>query len=146
MINTIQTVRKKNRSVANNILAKDASENVSHKRVWQCLKQMRIGHRYTGIKVTLWYVFFFKKPNRELMKMSLNQLEDIYCDPETGYSGIYDLNRTSNKPSKFVKEWLKRQKVYTLHEPMRHKLKPRRVSGSKIADVWQADFSRHSTV
>ena len=41
---------------------------------------------------------------------------------------------------KIVEEWLGKQKVHTLHKPIKHKFKTRRVLESKMDDQWQADF------
>lgn len=74
------------------------------------------------------------------MQMSPQTLKDIYYNPKTGYSGINDLTRKSKLPAKFVKDWLEKQKVYTLHKPIRHHFKTRRVIVSKIDDQWQTDL------
>jgi hypothetical protein len=72
--------------------------------------------------------------------MGSKKLKDIYYNPETGYTGINDLARKSKLPLKFVREWLLQQKVYTLHKPIRHRFRMRRVLVSGIDDQWQADL------
>ena len=67
-------------------------------------------------------------------------LKEIYYNPQTGYSGINDLVRKSGLSSNYVKEWLSRQNVYTLHKPIKHKFPTRRVIVSHIDDQWQADL------
>ena len=37
-------------------------------------------------------------------------------------------------------KWLTQQNVYSLHKPIRHRFKKRRVIVSKIDDQWQADL------
>ena len=37
-------------------------------------------------------------------------------------------------------KWLIQQNVYSLHKPIRHRFKKRRVIVSKIDDQWQADL------
>lgn len=39
-----------------------------------------------------------------------------------------------------MENWLSKQKVYTLHKPIKHKFKTRRVIVSHIDDQWQADL------
>ena len=72
--------------------------------------------------------------------MSSEKLKEIYYNPQTGYSGINDLVRKSGLSSKIVTDWLSRQNVYTLHKPIRHKFKTRRVIVSSVDDQWQADL------
>lgn len=72
--------------------------------------------------------------------MGSEKLKEIYYNPQTGYSGINDLVRKSGLSSKIVTDWLSRQNVYTLHKPIRHKFKTRRVIVSSVDDQWQADL------
>ena len=68
------------------------------------------------------------------------KLQKLYYNPKLGYTGIDDLTRKSGLSSEFVKNWLAKQKVYTLHKPIRHRFKTRRVLVSQIDDQWQADL------
>lgn len=72
--------------------------------------------------------------------MGSEKLQKLYYDPKTGYSGINDLVRKSGLSSKYVSDWLGKQNVYTLHKPIKHKFKTRRVLVSNIDDQWQADL------
>ncbi|UYV67413.1 hypothetical protein LAZ67_5000502 [Cordylochernes scorpioides] len=67
-------------------------------------------------------------------------LEEIYYNPETGYTGINDLIRKSGKSQKEVREFLHKQDVYTRHKPIIRKFERRRVYVSGIDDQWQADL------
>ena len=42
--------------------------------------------------------------------------------------------------AKAVQNWLEKQEAYTLHKPIRHKFKTRRVLVNGIDDQWQADL------
>lgn len=44
-------------------------------------------------------------------------LKELYYDPKTGFCGINELVKKSNKAQKEVKEFLDTQNVYTLHKP-----------------------------
>ena len=72
--------------------------------------------------------------------MGTEKLKNIYFNPESGFTGINDIVRKSKLPYKTVKKWLGQQDVYTLHKPIRHRFKTRRVLVSKIDDQWQADL------
>jgi transposase InsO family protein len=67
-------------------------------------------------------------------------LHKLYYNPKTGYGGINDLARKSGLSPTVVKEWLSHQNVYTLHKPIKHRFKTRRVLVSSIDDQWQADL------
>jgi len=67
-------------------------------------------------------------------------LQKIYYNPKTGYSGINDLVRKTGLPTSIVQKWLGRQNVYTLHKPIKHKFKTRRVLVSGVDAQWQADL------
>lgn len=82
-------------------------------------------------------VWVFQKTESRVHATGFIKLKVICYAPKTGYSGINELSQKSTLPSTFVKEWLQRQKVYTLHIPVRHKFNPRRVLGLKINDQWQ---------
>ena len=68
-------------------------------------------------------------------------LKNLYYNPRSGFSGIDDLVRKSNLSQETVKKWLLKQNVYTLHKPIKHKFRTRRVLVSKIDDQWQADLA-----
>lgn len=72
--------------------------------------------------------------------MSSEKLNKLFYGPVSGFSGINDLVRKSGLSSKIVQEWLGKQNVYTLHKPIKHKFKTRRVLVSSIDDQWQADL------
>ena len=67
-------------------------------------------------------------------------LDDLYYDPRTGYSGIDQLGRRSELPTKTVKDYLLEQPVYTLHKPAVQKFKTRRVIAHSLDHQWQADL------
>ena len=67
-------------------------------------------------------------------------LKSIYYNPRTGYTGINDLVRKSGLSTQVVQDWLHSQDVYTLHKPIKHKFKTRRVLVNEIDDQWQADL------
>ena len=67
-------------------------------------------------------------------------LEKLYYDPKTGYSGVENLARKSGLNRSQVEKWLTQQNVYSLHKPIKHRFKTRRVIVSKIDDQWQADL------
>ena len=48
--------------------------------------------------------------------------------------------RKTGYSRKTVEEWLGKQKVCTLHKPIKHRFKTRRVLVSKIDDQWEADL------
>jgi Integrase core domain/Domain of unknown function (DUF5679) len=68
------------------------------------------------------------------------QLEKIYYDPKTGFSGINDLQRKTGKSQKVVKEFLNQQDTYTLHKPARKFFKRERVYIHDIDEQWQSDL------
>ena len=83
------------------------------------------------------------------------QLEDIYYSPETGFSGINQLQRRLKEKGvklsqKELQSFLQKQLTYTLHKPVKHKFPTRKVYVSGIDDQWQADivdmqsFSKHN--
>ena len=67
-------------------------------------------------------------------------MKEMYYDPKHGFSGVDDLIRKTGYSRKTVVEWLDKQKVYTLHKPIKHRFKTRRVLVLKIDDQWQADL------
>lgn len=72
--------------------------------------------------------------------MKVKNLEKLYYDPKTGYSGVDDMVRKSGLKKSQVEKWFTTQNVYSLHKPIRHRFKTRRVIVSKIDDQWQADL------
>ena len=64
----------------------------------------------------------------------------MYYDPKRGYSGVNQLVKKTRYSKKKVEEFLAKQRVYTLHKPIRHRFKTRRVLVSNIDDQWQADL------
>lgn len=67
-------------------------------------------------------------------------LSSLYYNPKTGYSGVLELSRKSGLSPQVVTEWLRKQNVYTLHKPIKHRFSTRRVLVSKVDDQWQADL------
>jgi len=67
-------------------------------------------------------------------------LKDIYYNPETGFSGVNELQRRSGLPKTTVEEYLKQQSTYTKHKPLRHKFKRRRVFSPAIDHQFQIDL------
>ena len=59
------------------------------------------------------------------------KLTNIYYDPKTGYSGIDSIARKSGIKRSEVVKWLTQQNVYSLHKPIRHRFKKRRVIVSR---------------
>ena len=62
-----------------------------------------------------------------LKKISEEVLTTLYYNPNYVYSGINDLASKSNVPSHTVENWLSKQKVYTLHKPIKHRFRTRRL-------------------
>ena len=69
-----------------------------------------------------------------LKKSSEEILTTLYYNPNYGYTGVNALVRKSNLPKATVENWLSKQKVYTLHKPIKHRFKTRRVIVSHIDD------------
>ena len=72
-------------------------------------------------------------------------LHDLYYDSKSGYGGIDSLVRSVRKsgyyiPTRKIKDWLKLQDSYTLHNPVRIRFKRNRIIVNKIDDQWQADL------
>ena len=68
-------------------------------------------------------------------------MKEIYYDPKHGFSGVDDLIRKTGYSRKTVEEWLAKEKVYTLHKPIKHRFKTRRILVSKIDLVDMQKFS-----
>ena len=50
-------------------------------------------------------------------------MKEIYYIPKHGFSCVDDLIRKTVYSKKTVEEWLGKQKVYTLHKPIKHEFK-----------------------
>lgn len=77
-------------------------------------------------------------------------MDKLYYDPESpaGYAGEQALFREAKKVSKKkkiklkeVRNWLKKQKTYTLHKPIRRKFSRRQTIVAGIDHQWQADLA-----
>ena len=73
--------------------------------------------------------------------------KDIYFDPNSPGSlgGLFNLYRTAKKfdPSvtvEKVKDWLRKQRVYTLHRPARRRWQRNRIYVSYIDEQWEIDL------
>ena len=67
-------------------------------------------------------------------------LDDLYYNPETGFTGVDQLTRRSELPKKTVKSYLLEQPVYTLHKPAIQKFRTRRVIVHSLDHQHQADL------
>ena len=56
------------------------------------------------------------------------------------YGGVDALSRQTRKNPRVVRQWLTLQDTYTLHKPVRHKFKRRKVVVGGIDDQWQMDL------
>ena len=72
----------------------------------------------------------------------MEKLETYYFDPvkPTAYGGIRPLSRVSKLKPEKVREWLSHHDTYTLHKPIRHNFRRRRVIVGGIDHQWQADL------
>lgn len=75
-------------------------------------------------------------------------LHPLYYDPKhpSGYGGIHALYRAAKQRMKSitlkqVREWLKEQRTYTLHKPIRRKFVRRKTVVGGIDHQWQADLA-----
>lgn len=84
------------------------------------------------------------------MKKKKKYLEDIlreiYYDPKTGYGGVqalYRQVRAKGYPISLtdIRKWLKEQETYTLHKPIRRKLKRQQTRVTGIDEQWQLDLA-----
>ena len=139
-INYLKNKNTKERNVADDLLARQASEiALDEKEPDYVRKDARLVTGVMGMK-SRFGMGLSKNVKNELTKVSSEKLKELYYNPKTGYSGIDDLVRKSGLSSKIVKDWLSHQNVYTLHKPIRHKFPTRRVLVSAIDDQWQADL------
>ena len=71
-------------------------------------------------------------------------LRNIYYDPEHSgsFDGINAVKRVVGKQASTsdIENWLQSQDTYTLHKPVRHHFKRRRIIVSDIDDQWEADL------
>ena len=75
-----------------------------------------------------------------LNKSSAENLTTLYYNSSYGYTGISDLVSNSEIPRATVENWLSRQKVYTLHKPIKRRCRTRRVIVFCSDDQWQTDL------
>lgn len=73
-------------------------------------------------------------------------LHQLYYDPSTGFGGIQELYKTAKRRLKSitledVQRWLRSQRTYTLHKPIRRKFKRRQTVVAGIDHQWQADLA-----
>ena len=71
-------------------------------------------------------------------------MENIYYDPKhpASFGGVKKLEQAIPKNKKDnVKEWLKGQRVYTLHKPARKKFITHKTRTSHQNSQWQADLN-----
>ena len=75
-------------------------------------------------------------------------LSDIYYSPShpAGYAGAKKLwthakQRLKSIKLKHVKDWLKTQKTYTLHKPIRRRFQRRKTIVAGVDQQWQADLA-----
>src|SRR6266853_66783 len=70
------------------------------------------------------------------------QLSDVYYDAGNigGYGGVARLRQAANKSKIETDEWLKKQRVYTLHKPARLRFSTRPYKTAGIDQHWQADL------
>src|SRR6266853_4930845 len=70
------------------------------------------------------------------------QLSDVYYDAGNigGYGGVARLRQAANKGKIETDEWLKKQRVYTLHKPARLRFRTRPYKTAGIDQHWQADL------
>ena len=122
------------RNVADDILASKASQIALNPNLPDYeRKDARLVTGIMGVKSRFGMGIKKKTTNEE-------KLTNIYYDPKTGYSGIDSIARKSGIKRSEVVKWLTQQNVYSLHKPIRHRFKKRRVIVSKIDDQWQADL------
>lgn len=69
-------------------------------------------------------------------------MDEIYFNPSLpgSFGGVNALKNASGSTRNETINWLSGQDVYTLHKPIRHKFKRRRVLTLGINHLWQADL------
>jgi Integrase core domain len=76
--------------------------------------------------------------------MADERLKEIFYDPAhpAAFSNLQQLYDATNKSisKAVIKEWLQKQKTYTLHKPKRKRFPRNFYSVDNIADLWQADL------
>ena len=78
-----------------------------------------------------------------------NLLYDIYYDLDSGaaYSGVNKIRfilkqKGLNIPVKYVKNWLKKQQIYTMYKPVLSKrIKTKSIVVNSINDLWDVDLA-----
>jgi transposase InsO family protein len=85
------------------------------------------------------YLRFEKEPL--FKKTSTNKiLKETFYNPETGLTGVNELQRRTDLPKESVEEFLKHQETYTKHKPLKHKFVRRRTFSPDIDHQFQADL------
>lgn len=81
------------------------------------------------------------------------KFEKLYYDPKSpaayaGEQALFQLARKTSKKVKLkdVRDWLRKQKTYTLHKPIRRKFKRRKTVVAGIDYQWQADLADVSSM
>lgn len=71
------------------------------------------------------------------------RLRETYYNAKNpaGYAGIAALRRETKLPTQKVVEWLRRERVYTLHKPARRTYPTRHYQVSTMDQQWQADLN-----
>ena len=69
-------------------------------------------------------------------------MNEIYYDAENvgSYGGVDRLQRAANASKAATKTWLKVQRTYTLHKPVRKRFSTRPYKTAGIDQQWQADI------
>ena len=104
----------------------------------ECLKAIKELINWIMHVKSMTYTIQSIKIHKQEMLQMISLL--VRQDPKTGYSGIDSIARKSGIKRSEVVKWLTQQNVYSLHKPIRHRFKKRRVIVSKIDDQWQADL------
>src|SRR5438552_7102828 len=70
------------------------------------------------------------------------ELGNVYYNTaNTGaYGGVFRLKRAANTSKKLTEAWLKKQRTYTLHKPVRLRYATRPYKTASIDQQWQADL------
>lgn len=78
----------------------------------------------------------------------MKKLEKVYYDPShpASFSGAQRLAKATGIPLSRVKEWLKEQRAYTLHKPLKKKFRRSPTVVAGIDHQWQADLSDVSSI
>ena len=70
-------------------------------------------------------------------------MDSLYFDPKNSasFGGVSRLQHATGEKQKDVEEWLRGQRVYTLHKPARKKFNTRPYKAKGIDALWQADLA-----